>query len=96
MTERAWHDSANRCVGMLLSAADEVRREREDVVLIVFNGADVEVSFTLPDGDAFDRAFRGWRCVLASDGEPAVQELHARIPARSVCAFEAMPHGSSA
>jgi glycogen operon protein len=95
MSERAWHDPASRCVGMLLSAADDTAREREDVVLIVFNAADADVSFALPDGDAFERAFRGWRCVLATDGEPPVHERRARIAARSVCVFEAIAHGST-
>jgi hypothetical protein len=80
---------------MLLSAADDTVREREDVVLIVFNAADADVSFALPDGDAFERAFRRWRCVLATDGEPPVHERRARIAARSVCVFEAVAHGST-
>ena len=95
MTEHAWHDPASRCVGMLLSAADDTVREREDVVLIVFNAADANVSFALPAGDAFERAFRGWRCVLATDREPPVHELRARIAACSVCVFEAVAHGST-
>ena len=93
MSGRAWD---GRCVGMLLNAADDARREREDVMLIVFNGADVDVDFVLPDGDGFDRVFRGWQCVLGTHGEPAVSGLRSLVPARSVCAFEAVPHGSGA
>jgi glycogen operon protein len=95
MTERDWLDSAMRCLGVLLAGPAPAFPGREEVLLVVFNAGRDGVRFSLPRGDGFDLAFRGWQCVLSTGATAPVGDGQAAVEARSVNVFEPVPHGGA-
>jgi len=93
MTEADWHAPGARCLGVLGCAAVPGSPAGEDLLLIVLNAATDAVDFNLPAGERFARAFRGWRCALATGPEPEPSAGRAAIPEHSVCVFEPVVRG---
>jgi isoamylase len=85
MTTEQWHDSAARCIGLMLNGEADGRLSMEGVpiqgelLLIILNGGADEVAFSLPPVPQGS----GWlRLIDTSDDEPtkATREFNEAIP----------------